>query len=302
MEHDHIGHHHRPTWPHANSRSHTQTRDSSDSNEELRKRTMLELAPTESSTKATGCPSSLPQGQLHRSSDFTAAPRSTRESISKPVTSEQSPSRDSSYARRIIVAKLPAAPRASRLRPSHPPDPKSRPTPGRCLQRGERRRGASIVRSRGSAVSHRSPGLGAESSPRRCFQESERHLRVSPSPVPTKARTRISPGKSPPPAARASRPRPATKPSATAAETAAATPPRRCQAPDGSRSDQNKATAPPSSHHESCRRRSPHHPPAPSLPKQPKEPTTNASMSGGGGRRPGILLLRARRTHHHVAV
>jgi hypothetical protein len=49
MEHDHIGHIHRPTWPNANNRPHTPTEDGSNFDEELQKSNMLGLSPTESS-------------------------------------------------------------------------------------------------------------------------------------------------------------------------------------------------------------------------------------------------------------
>jgi hypothetical protein len=67
MEHDHIGHHLRPTWPHANSRPHMPTKDSSDFDNELRKRDMQVLR-RPSPPQATGCSSSLLQGHS------TAAP------------------------------------------------------------------------------------------------------------------------------------------------------------------------------------------------------------------------------------
>jgi hypothetical protein len=74
MEHDHIGHHQRPTWPQANSQPHTLMRDSSDFDDELR------LAPTESST-GRRLPVIVAIGTLHRSSKSTATRRSTREPI-----------------------------------------------------------------------------------------------------------------------------------------------------------------------------------------------------------------------------
>jgi hypothetical protein len=37
MEHDHIRHNHRPTWPHANSRPYTPMSDNSDFDDKLRK-------------------------------------------------------------------------------------------------------------------------------------------------------------------------------------------------------------------------------------------------------------------------
>jgi hypothetical protein len=49
MEHDHIGHIHRPTRPNTNNRPHTPMEDSSDFDDELQKSNMLGLSPTESS-------------------------------------------------------------------------------------------------------------------------------------------------------------------------------------------------------------------------------------------------------------
>jgi hypothetical protein len=48
--HDHIWHTHRPTWPNTNNWPRTPTEDSSDFADELWKRNMLGLLPTESST------------------------------------------------------------------------------------------------------------------------------------------------------------------------------------------------------------------------------------------------------------
>jgi hypothetical protein len=63
MEHDHIGHHHRPTWPHANNRLHTPMRDNSNFYDELHKRNMQALH-RPSPPQATVCPSTLSQGHF----------------------------------------------------------------------------------------------------------------------------------------------------------------------------------------------------------------------------------------------